>query len=763
MRFIAFDLTGAEELSSDRSLQSAEFDRGRALGQILAGENTSADFGARINIKFIEDGIFILGNKAQNENLFVIDESSARLFTGRQSNECLIIIQKLCRFSIRYWKHLRLSRTEIIPQNSTKVIIFPFPISHKTSFRIIVEREPDHKRMGKRSEGSFLLAYFASDTATSHDVAPLSEFRRALKLLPIARAEVDRPREQSAPDVSAVHVTNLDAGPSNSLPPQQGFDRWMGLLTQKQRAFVNDPLVSPHRIEGPAGTGKTLCLALKAIHELRLAKAENREWNVLFIAHSEATRKSIQDLMDANDEDAFSHNDRYNQQYMNITTLHELCGKLLNTEILETEFLDRDAMESKNTQLLYVNEALQEAIGNEFPSYKSLLSDDLVRSIENDDDWTLSEMFQHEISVVIKGRADDDLNKYRKLPPLFYGLPIRSAEDRGFSYIVFKRYQEKLRAASQFDTDDVVLTAVGQLDTPIWRRRRSREGYNCIFVDETHLFNMNELSVFHYLTKNEEQHRICYSVDRSQSLGDRGWNDVSIRGAISPSEITTQETQTLIKSVFRCAPEIINLAFSVTSAGATLFTNFEDPLQMASSTFTEEEERKCAPPIYIECSNDQKLIEETFSRAEVLASEIGSAKCKILIVVFDNILFDNLSKYASQSNKPVEFVTRRGDTDVVSRAERSGRFVIGLADFVGGLEFDGVVLSGVDEGRLPPARSTTSSESINFLSYSAHNRLYVAITRARYRVIILGSKERGPSRLLAPALASKSIIDIEGG
>jgi hypothetical protein len=417
-------------------------------------------------------------------------------------------------------------------------------------------------------------------------------------------------------------------------------------------------------------------------------------------------------------------------------------------------------MESKNVQLLYVTEALKEVCEKDLETHRPFLSKEFVDALDSEDEWTLSEMLQHEISVVIKGRAEEDLDKYRRLPLLNYGLPLRSEADRGFAFIVFKLYQEKLKAAAQFDTDDIVLTAIGQLNTPIWRRRRQREGYDSLYLDETHLFNMNELSVFHYLNRSEAIHPIAYSVDRSQSLGDRGWSDESFSNAFSSSQPDT-ETRTVIRSVFRCAPEIVNLAFAVTSSGATLFTNFDDPLKVAASAFTDQEERKSAVPTYSSYVNDEEMVRAAFVHAERLTREIGCSRHEVLIVAFDPFLMDQISRAAAEMNKPVEVITQRGDSEVVKRAERSGRFVLGLGDYVGGLEFSGVVLVGVDHGRVPPTRSQSSIESANFLSYSAHSRLYVAITRAKYRVEILGVRDRGRSRLLGPAIVNNALIEIQ--
>ncbi|MGC2778694.1 MAG: UvrD-helicase domain-containing protein, partial [Bradyrhizobium sp.] len=528
--------------------------------------------------------------------------------------------------------------------------------------------------------------------------------------------------------------------------------------TENQRNFIQQPLTAPHRIEGPAGTGKTISLILKCLAELKKAAESSNEHRSLFVAHSEATKKTILDMFIANDVDGFSSRDRYaSKQSLHVTTLHELCAHLLNTEISESEFLDRDAMESKNAQLLYVSEAVHEVLARDLETHRRFLSADFSHFLSQEDEWTLPEMVQHEISVLIKGRADEELDKYRRLPFLNYGLPIRNESDRGFVFVIFLAYQEKLRASAQFDTDDIVLTAIGQLNTPVWRRRRQREGYDSIFVDETHLFNMNELSMFHYLSKSDSLYPIAYSVDRSQSLGDRGWSNEAVEDTLGDARTGERASRTLMKSIFRSSPEIVNLAFSVTSSGATLFTNFDNPLTYASSAFTVEEERHCAPPEYYSYANDAWMVAGAFTHAEQMVRDVEGSKHDILIVAFDPETLNLLTRYANDSNKPIELISQRGDYEVVKRARKAGRFVVGLADFVGGLEFSGVVLVGVDNGRLPPTRTQSTTESTNFLSYASHGRLYVAIMRAKYRVDILGTDERGPSRLLIPAFENGAL------
>jgi hypothetical protein len=243
-------------------------------------------------------------------------------------------------------------------------------------------------------------------------------------------------------------------------------------------------------------------------------------------------------------------------------------------------------------------------------------------------------------------------------------------------------------------------------------------------------------------------------------VGDRGWTDELFEETLSPNEAARRATaKTEIRSIFRCSPQIVNLAFSVTSAGATLFTNFEDPMLMAVSMFTPEEERKCSTPTLVPCVSDDDMVEQAFNRGEGIAKELAASRYDIVLVAFTDELFRKAVAYAKAQNKPVELLKQRGDIDAIRRAQQSGRFVLSTPEYIGGLEFEGAVLIGVDDGRVPPSRTSDSLDSVNYLSYASHNRLYVAITRARYRVEVLIVSERGPSSLLTSAIASHFLLN----
>ncbi|MGC6622774.1 DNA helicase UvrD, partial [Escherichia coli] len=78
-------------------------------------------------------------------------------------------------------------------------------------------------------------------------------------------------------------------------------------------------------------------------------------------------------------------------------------------------------------------------------------------------------------------------------------LPLKTEDDYKTIFSIFNKYQDKLISLNLFDSDDITLSALKETSTPIWKRRRMSNGFDIMYIDETHLFNINELSLFHNL------------------------------------------------------------------------------------------------------------------------------------------------------------------------------------------------------------------------------------------------------------------------
>lgn len=759
MTYLAIRRDAAEEIIAERLLQSADFEPGRLLAVSLRS-GLFAQILPRLECAKLKNGVIIFGKNADEKNFLIFDLVQSEIFANASNDQSILYLQRALRFSIKYWDKGVLTPAEKVV-SATTAAVFPHPFSQKTGFRITIDLNPDVDRLSKRGRsGRYLLVYKAG---TEHGEGPnespsLAVFRKFLDELEAAASNVVAATSTSEEAAWADNFTSTSLGSLTSkVDIHQRYETWMRLVTEDQKKFISTPLTHPMRIDGPAGTGKTASLALAAIHSMKAAEEAKLELQAIFVTHSEASRRNIATVLNAMGAEKYLL-DQAAIRRLRIETLQSYCSQILRQDISETEFVDPDAYDAKQLQLMYVDEALRQVQG-EFDTYAKFMSEEFRRYMENEADEFKISLIQHEISVVIKGRAKENLDTYKKVPRIPAGLPVTSEADKAFVWRIYERYREQLISGGQFDTDDVVLTALSQLSTPIWRRRRARDGFDMIFVDETHLFNMNELSIFHHLIKSDERFPIAFAVDRSQAIGDRGWTDDIDIESLMPSEADRKTSTTVsVNGIFRCSPDIVNLAFSITSSGATLFTNFQDPMMLAHSNMTFEEEKRSAHPIYMDYTTDSVMISDAFAIADKMREEMGSSRGEIAIVVFDQGLFRELERKAVAENRPVELLKHRGDAELIKRAQATSRFVLSLPDYVGGLEFDGVVLVGVDEGRVPPLSEGRHAQSKAYVTYSAHNRLYVAVTRARYRVAILGVQARGPSSILKTALDSGAIV-----
>jgi superfamily I DNA/RNA helicase len=758
MSFIAVRRDAMEEIISARLLQSTEFLDGLQLAKALQTQQP-ADVSTRVFMKAVKSGLFLYGDRPNETQFVVFDtEQCAGFRPGDSLPNSLLYLQKALRFAAKYWQGVVLSLTERVFPDVSRGVIFPFPISQQTDIRLVIDLAPDGDRLAKRGKaGRYLLVFRAAEGAgNGNEAATLGTFRRFVDELEVVQDQLTGVNSETrGVSISALSSTTL-VEIDGKIDPHQAYETWLHLLTTDQMNFVTSELVAPRRIDGPAGSGKTVSLSLAALHAMITAEKKKTDYQAIFITHSEASRRSIETMLMSMGGERFMSPDLMLRR-LQVMTLQGYCAEILRTEISSTELVDPDALDAKQLQTMYVEEALK-LVKAELPTFERFMSPGFRDYIEQEEIDLKISMLRHEIAVVIKGRSRESFDIYKRVPALSTGLPINNEADKGFVWRVYERYREQLEIGGQFDTDDVVLTALSQLSTPIWRRRRGRHGFDAVFVDETHLFNMNELSVFHHLTKSEVQFPIAFAVDRSQAIGDRGWVDDIDVSVLVPRAQNVKASKTDLRSIFRSSPDIVNLAFTITSSGANLFTNFEDPLLRAHSNMSFEEEKKAKTPSYRDFATDEAMIENAFIIADEMRSMMGTSRGEIAIIAFTEELFAKLQREATERGKPIEILKQRSDNEVAKRAKTTGRFILSLPDYVGGLEFDGVVLVGVDEGRVPPMLTSQRSESKAYMSYSAHNRLYVAISRARYRVVILGTKERGASLLLGAALASKALL-----
>lgn len=752
--YLAIDINAAKLLVQTRDYQSVEYKKGEELAAALKnrGELDHENFWS---IESDNGGVVLRTSSFDKSKTLIFDLEEFSGFNEFAAKETLVLFQKSCRLAIKIWEGMPLSSSMERPLDSRYVILLPF--SFRTGYyKVALDKNPDQRRQEKRN--SHHLMIFRSGNQQFELACSSSNFRKAVDFYKRMSSE-EIPASKKGDCGRVIEGFRLDKKPDNELGGFVGFSGVEGHLTDAQKNFIYSTTLGPSVLEGAAGTGKTLSIILRCLNILARAEGSGEEKKVLFITHSSETKQNIEEILRSNGGGRYLDDDQgwgVVKQLVIVSTLQEWCIELLGDKISETEYLDKDARDSKETQFLYILEIMEGFIEKELKPFSRLISSDLLDFFRETEIWALSEMIQSEISVYIKGRANEEIDRYKKLDRSEFSIPLRTEEDFDCLYSIYNQYSSRLISLGQFDSDDIVLTAIGELETPIWRRRRVKEGFDSILIDETHLFNINELCVFHYLTKPSCSNNIVFTIDRSQALGDAVLTRSEVSEALNLQGQAGGDFSGL-QTIFRSSPDIIALASHVLSSGASLFTNLENPLEEVSDAFTMEDEKKSIRPYCIGVRSESDLLNMAFREVDEISKRIGSSRFKVAIIPTTDALSKRIEEFSAAANKPHEIIKNRGDIKKIKDAEKGGKYIISGMDYVGGLEFDGVVIVGADKGRLPPTEQKGNSESKHYLTYASFNRLYVAITRAKYAVSVIYSSSRGISVLLEGAVESAMI------
>ncbi|MBL0674954.1 UvrD-helicase domain-containing protein [Aeromonas dhakensis] len=742
MNFIAIDSNAARKIVSERLLQSADYDKGQALADLLRN-GVISDFNSELKAIVSNSGIYIISKSPNKKNLLVFDTTTFEGFK-KNSNEIITIIQKSCRLAIKLWDKIGHSPCEKIINGTSLIALLPLSFTTGKSYKVILDKSPDKDRQEKRNESSFLI--FQDGYETSNGEPKLSNFRKAKEGIHDIDTTALFEKAEITDDSSIGSYLNINEihNASNLSNPHMGLDYWTKNLTENQKRFVFSNSYGPDILKGAAGTGKTLSLILRCVVQLINAQKNNTPLRAIFITHSIATKTNIENLIASNGGSNFIESD--GPHSVEVTTLQEWCIRNLGNRISATEYLDSDAFESKQLQLLYINEALDDFLINDYPGANNFISPSLKEFFSINDPWSISVLLQEEISTYIKGRASDDLETYISLPRTKNIIPLATEDDFKTIFSIYNKYQDKLISLNLFDSDDITLSALKETSTPIWKRRRMNSGFDIMYIDETHLFNINELSLFHNLLKPNSNH-IVFTMDRSQAAGDT---------AITKNDVTKELDAKLanehgLNAVFRSSEHIINLASCVLASGATLFQELENPLAESMTGHTSIIEEKCCVPYIIAKQTSEEVYRSSFALADHISVSSNISRNEILIVPCTDKILKELKKYATSHAIEHISIERRGDNLAVSNASENNLYVVGGMDYIGGLEFSAVIIVGADSDKFPE-QSNLSGESVHFINYSSFNKLYVAITRAKYQVAFINEKTQKISPLLETAI-----------
>jgi UvrD-like helicase C-terminal domain len=275
-----------------------------------------------------------------------------------------------------------------------------------------------------------------------------------------------------------------------------------------------------------------------------------------------------------------------------------------------------------------------------------------------------------------------------------------------------------------------------RLAAPLWNRQRKTAGYDFVFVDEIHLFNENERRVLPYLTRGSQEHApIIMAFDEAQSIGGRRANELEEVGIHNSG-------QRRLSYVHRSSPQIYRLARDLIERSSLMFSEFSGSESMAR--MSEKDLKKCKPPTIFFVDGQLGISSAAVEMAIQLRIKNYQ---RIGIIAFEGELIDGIAKKFAEKNREGQVLRERGDS--IAGKPFPGIFIM-TAENCGGLEFDAVILAGVDNGQVPPSLHNISLEGHLSVREEACKELYTALTRARYHVTFICDRNRGASEFVVP-------------
>lgn len=527
------------------------------------------------------------------------------------------------------------------------------------------------------------------------------------------------------------------------------YDDWIrndSPLSDVQRRILAGDSVrrQPLRIVGPAGSGKTLLMQLLVTRLLRQASESGESVRIIYITHNSSMAKMV-----SNRFEVLRRNESHAPPTSNLTicTLAEYGINQLDLDV--TQVIDKDAFQSKQYQL----EQVLICLGETLDEYReSALESRLFRAAIEDLDMRdlVAKMIMSEISIGIKGNnLETDRKRYvessKSLSRFHAALDI---SERSLVYSVFERYQQLIfENLEVLDSDDVALSLLGRLRTPIWELKRKTLGYDYIFIDETQLFNENERRVLPYISNGASKHvPIVLALDEAQDLFG---NSQSAAGLATLGIVNIANES--LTSIHRSTRAIIRLAFFVIQRSTDLFGPDFPDFTSAADSMNPTENPLAMHPCILEANQESRNIGKyTLKQIRALRSENIR---QIAVIVHAEAYWEIVLSELNNSDLPLQILEERG----IDLPAESPVVAVSRPEHCGGQEFDAVLLVGLEQGHAP--QSSLASVALSAaIEQQMIREVYLAVTRARYRVYFILAAGALPNGLISDALAAGHVV-----
>lgn len=631
----------------------------------------------------IEDVTFLISTGHSDANfikkpLIIIYCLDVDLFS--KDRDCLIdALQKIHRVSIHCQKRNTMSLPPwTLYHEDNKISI---SVSNKNSdFRLFIEHNVE-----KSSDIVVFKMFEAKKNFAISDCPAEHELYKKIKghLL-----EVDSKLKSSLEDRKISNYENnysFDLIFDSQEQVEYDYNRWLEKLSKVQKHFVFSDQSQAIKLKGPAGTGKTLAMQIKAIKILK----DCPNAKILYLTHSWTVSCQVQDFFDR-------LLDSSEIERIDVFPLLSIAEEKVkrNGEIIT---IGEDSLSGKILQLEIIKQIISEFINTDWVIFKDSCSDFFRKNLENSVDknsrfaWDII----LEIACVIGANgilpSFNANERYKKIERRPWMMSLSNDAELECVFSIYKHLMLKLKEERKVTSDQLINDFLNYLSTYNWYYERADKGYDFLFVDEMQLFNEQERLVFHYLTKNPNEYPVIFmALDPKQSIIETYFD----YGLDSIGNSTNGENERSDKSFGKTQDFLLDEAHRYTSQ-ILAFLKHVDALFPAMG-FSSDWSNKIQT-ITSKKSGGQKPIVKFFDSFEgevshviSLAQQYATKGFRTAILVLN---FEDYIKFKGDERllNRADFIESKNDTLKLMYAKR--RIVVSQPHYVIGLQFDVVLLT----------------------------------------------------------------------
>jgi len=589
----------------------------------------------------------------------------------------------------------------------------------------------------------------------------LTEYRRVVQDWPDAFEQATKrfARRTKAGVTQIVATVDLDATSYGAVVGDRTYSRWIPALTSEQERFLQRPADVSTKLRGPAGTGKTLLLELKALHETYAAGATDKPPRILFVTHSWAMAEQVDAAI------ARLHDQAGEIDNISIFPLLSIAQDLIPSERQGRGFdlLGDDNLSGKALQLEAISRIVSDIVSRDWLAFEDRCSPAFAARASASRDspehrafvWDLMQEFACVLSAHGILPGVNAARQYLPLQRMPWMMPLETDGEKLFVLEVYTRLVDEMRQRQLLTSDQLINDFLNYLETFAWNLRRGDIGYDLIFVDELHLFNEQERMALSFLSRDSASHPVMFmALDPRQSPAE-SYAGATV-GVISATESGEADAAlgrieaVDLRTVHRFSPEILDLVRHINSAypAVDLGEDWSLDVDRLETSVSATGRR---PVLAV---HDDRAGEVAAVFGEAMQDLAGrAADERVAIVIVDPLA---LERYAAAEAKGVALAVVRGRDEVDALRYSRRAIVLGPAEYLAGLQFHSVVVCG-----LPAAsdrRANLGYERRRLLSL-----LYLAVSRATTSVSIhVNSSNGGVPDVLASA-AERGIVEMGDG